>query len=76
MARDIYIDQWILNVKKYIMDKDETLIADKKLVFIIESQRFRTVTNPSRSVTVMVSTKTLYFYVLHQARDHINVSIL
>ena len=76
MARDIYIDEWILNVKKYIMEKEEKLIRDKTLVFVIESQRFRTVTNPSRSVTVMVSTNTLYLYVLHQSRDHINVTIL
>ena len=57
-----YMDQhrevngWIPVVKQYITDMNGELIPDKKLVFAVETQIFRTNTAPQRSLSVMVST--------------------
>ena len=64
MGRDIDIDEWILHVKDYIFGKQGTLISDKKLVFVIESQRFRTISNPSRDISVIVGTHEKYCVLL------------
>ena len=54
MERKIDLDEWILHVKQNILDKDRQLIIDKKHIFVIESQSFKTFTTPSRTVTTMV----------------------
>ena len=54
MGRDVDIDEWMLGVQEYLLQKQGNLISDKKLVFVMESQRFRTLTSPSRDVTVIV----------------------
>ena len=55
MDRSIDQDEWILHVKQYVKDKQAELIRDKKLIFVIESQCFRTPSNPTRDVSVIVS---------------------
>ena len=49
------VDRWIMHLKSYVVAANTTLISDKKLVFVIEMQTFRTKTTPQRQLSVMVS---------------------
>ena len=55
MEREIDLYEWILQVREYVKEKEASLISHRRLVFIIESQTFKTATDPSRDLTVMVS---------------------
>ena len=45
---------WIGGVKEYLTEMNDELIKNRKLLFFLESQIFRTNTEPKRLVSVMV----------------------
>ena len=45
---------WIGGVKEYLKEMNDELIKNRKLLFFLESQIFRTNTEPKRLVSVMV----------------------
>ena len=49
------VDSWIAGVKEYILEMNDELIKSKKLIFFMDSQIFRTHTNPKRAISVMVN---------------------
>ena len=55
LTSDIDVDKFIAELKNYVLDVNDKLFSDKKMVFIIESQTFRTNTEEPRKVSVMVS---------------------
>ena len=52
---EIDVDQFIDDLKNYVMYVNVKLFTSKNMIFIIEMQTFRTYTEPSRKVCVMVS---------------------
>ena len=54
------VSKWMAKLKYYVKAIEEDLIADKKLVFVIESQIFLTYTEPAREISVMVG---IFFYI-------------
>ena len=52
---EIDVDQFIVDLKNYVMDANDKLFASKNMIFTIEMQTFRTHTEPSRNVSVVVS---------------------
>ena len=55
LTSDIDVDKFIAELKNYVLDVNDKLFSDKKMVFIIESQTFRTNTKEPRKVSVVVS---------------------
>ena len=55
LTSDIDVDKFIAELKNYVLDVNDKLFCDKKMVFIIESQTFRTNTEEPRKVSVLVS---------------------
>ena len=54
MNREVKIDEWAADVKRYLKDVKGNLLTEKKMIFLIKSQTFRTITQPRRCVSVMV----------------------
>ena len=75
MERDVYIDEWMGHVKQYILAKQGSLITDRKLLFVVESQCFKTVTMPSRELTVMVGSVPSYMHVATIMHEHVNLNL-
>ena len=55
MSRNVDVNTWIQEVKSYVFEANGNLIADRKLIYTMESQTFKTNTDPARRVTVIVS---------------------
>ena len=55
---EVLIDDWNGRVQSFIREGDQDLIADKSMVFIVQCQMFLTYTDPSRTITVIVSYQT------------------
>ena len=55
LTSDIDVDKFIAELKNYVLDVNDKLFSDKKMVFIIESQTFRTNTKEARKISVAVS---------------------
>ena len=51
-----HVDQWMRDLKLYIKGVEPELIADRKLIFGIETRIFLTNTEPTRQFCVMVCT--------------------
>ena len=54
MNKMIDVDKWMRDVKFYVKEVDAELIADKKLVFGIETKIFWTYTEEARQFSVVV----------------------
>ena len=61
LNKHIDCDMWIAHVKSFITAINNSLICGKKSVIVIECQTFRTHTNPSRNVSVLVSEVNVHF---------------
>ena len=55
LTSDIDVDKFIAELKNYVLDVNDKLFSDKQMLFIIESQTFRTNTEDPRKVSVVVS---------------------
>ena len=54
---EVTIPKWIGRVKNYVMQVVPELVADKRMVFMMETQIFFTYTTPSRQLCVVVCVK-------------------
>ena len=56
MNKNIDVEKWVLTLKEYVLDVQGEWFSDKGKIFVIESQTFKTYTNPFRQISVMVRT--------------------